>query len=313
MVSAETKKVLDAVRNRVDSIKSHEIVHEIVGISAANSAPDDESFPKSAMIPPRQFRDGIQRVHVHIKDAGEADEAHSTQKAQGTLFVEGEEYVWDGEPFSNLEIARGASYLAMRLYELDDAAFESVAASCRMPVDGTEEAAKVLQGQSQLIGRWPNGYDLIRHPTEQPKEEPEDNERVLPGPIDIGPGEPKGCPMTAHVLRMRDKDPLKTPYPIFRRSFTTMDGELAFCSFQSSLSNQFEHLLSQATDPVSGQPVDNLLGGRTHDERKYQTADNKTYLSAPIAKAVGGIYAVALTIRNLRCLEYIDKVNASQS
>jgi deferrochelatase/peroxidase EfeB len=110
------------------------------------------------------------------------------------------------------DIGRNGTFLVVRQLEQDKAEFDDCVAAAartlasdgRAPKLGTAKLAEWVK--AKMVGRWPDGSSLVRHP-EKPREE-DDPPSAPDNAFLFGREDPDGlrCPLGAHVRRANPRD-----------------------------------------------------------------------------------------------------------
>jgi Dyp-type peroxidase family len=151
------------------------------------------------------FRDGIgQPLVVGSHDVG----------PQGNFVAAGEMFLGHENAFGETAhvpgaFARDGSYLVLRQLEQDVPGFW---AFCRQhaPTDG--EAVRLA---SQMVGRWPSGFPLVKHPPVDGSSDPEGHGVTDDDAFGYAEHDPQGmrCPFGSHVRRSNPRDSIVAGSP----------------------------------------------------------------------------------------------------
>jgi Dyp-type peroxidase family len=218
------------------------------------------------------------------------------------------------------ESLRNGSFLVYRRLAQHVEAFRDASAGFLATLQMSEPLAGVTQEwvEAQLVGRWPSGAPLVRHPESDPGEPPGSLDRfnhfafkeataavTLPSgePIDGAPSDREGerCPRFAHIRKVNPRDVgtnqgpaahtqrlriLRRGIPFVVTSSNPVERGLIFISFQRSIRNQFELLtrdwMNSTTNPEAPDGHDVLVGQAGAGERSctFRRAGKEVHVSA---------------------------------
>jgi len=232
-----------------------------------------------------------------------------------------------------VDFGTNGSYMVVRQLEQDVAGFWQ-AIDKATQTGGRSDPAARLRLASQMVGRWPNGAPLAKHPDGQPQD------AVSPSAFLYFEHDPHGirCPLGAHIRRTNPRDALGTdtatatrlvnrhrilrrgrPYGPWIKDPLQDDGQqrgLMFVCFNTNIERQFEFIqntwannpkfagLYSESDPLFGSLDDATQGGMFTVQaepvrRRYQGL-------ARFVKVVGGGYFFLPSLAALQHLTLRD-------
>jgi Dyp-type peroxidase family len=159
------------------------------------------------------FRDGIAQPDIEgFRDTGRRDNTVAAGE-----FLLGYPNQSGHHAVGPLPFARNGSYLVVRQLEQDVRAFWRFVREATSDLDGQANMPGCLELAAKMVGRWPSGAPLVRHPERDPdagKSEGElpldaNNDRFGYHAVDANGDR---CPMGSHIRRTNPRDAL-SPNP----------------------------------------------------------------------------------------------------
>lgn len=243
---------------------------------------------------PFGFRDGISQPIMRGTLRWSKAESANHSVEPGELVLGYRDNLGNRSPVprcNGQDIGRNGTFLVVRQLEQDKAEFDDCVAAAaktlasdgRAPKLGTAELAKWVK--AKMVGRWPDGSSLVRHP-EKPGEE-DDPPSAPDNAFLFGREDPDGlrCPLGSHIRRANPRDSFEpgsqvqlgitNRHRILRvgRLYKPKDGDkpgLLFMCVNADIERQFEFLqqtwlLGPNFDGLNNE-IDPVVGHRGDDD-----------------------------------------------